>query len=120
MTMNIILKELCNQLAWYEHPQSLTQREMAIASYLVVSLVINMALLPLFVVANISEFRALPWLFKGDHKDVAGPWYGEFSKKFMEIAFLNAVSSPSRSSPPSCCGSCKCGSSPTRSSPSAS
>ena len=94
MTMNIILKELCNQLAWYEHPQSLTQREMAIASYMVVSLVINMALLPLFVVANISEFSALPWLFKGDHKDVAGPWYGEFSKKFMEIAFLNAVSFP--------------------------
>ena len=94
MTMNLILKELCNQLAWYEHSHSLTQRELSIASYLVVSLVINMALLPLFVMANISELRDLPWLFEGDHKDVGGPWYGEFSKKFMEIAFLNAVSFP--------------------------
>ena len=85
MTMNLILKELCNQLAWYEHSHSLTQRELSIASYLVVSLVINMALLPLFVMANISELRDLPWLFEGDHKDVGGPWYGEFSKKFMEL-----------------------------------
>ena len=44
--------------------------------------------------ANISELRDLPWLFEGDHKGVGGPWYGEFSKKFMEIAFLNAVSFP--------------------------
>ena len=93
-TMNIILKELCIWLAWFEHPQSLTARELSTASYMIVALVVNMALLPLFMTADISELSSLPWLFKGDHYDVAGPWYGEFSKKFAEIAIINAVSFP--------------------------
>ena len=70
--MNLILKELCNQLAYWEHPQSLTKKELAIASYMIIALVVNMAFLPLFMAAQIDTLAGIPFLFKGGHPDMTG------------------------------------------------
>jgi hypothetical protein len=92
--MNLILKELCNQLAYWEHPQSLTQKELAIASYMIIALVVNMAFLPLFMAAQIDALSPVPFLFKGGHPDMTGAWYTDFSNKFAQIVILNAGSFP--------------------------
>lgn len=92
--MNLILKELCNQLAYWEHPQSLTKKELAIASYMIAALVVNMAFLPLFMAAQIDALAAIPFLFKGGHADMSGYWYSDFSNKFAQIVILNALSFP--------------------------
>ena len=92
--MNLILKELCNQLAYWEHPQSLTKKELAIASYMIIALVVNMAFLPLFMAAQIDALAGIPFLFKGGHPDMTGYWYSDFSNKFAQIVILNAGSFP--------------------------
>jgi|TARA_B110000967_G_scaffold71004_1_gene73507 hypothetical protein len=94
MIMNLILKELCNFLAMWEHPHSLTKKELAIASYMIVALVVNMAFLPLFMAAQIQKLSGVPFLFKGGHPDMTGYWYTDFSNKFAQIVILNAGSFP--------------------------
>lgn len=92
--MNLILKELCNFMAMWEHPQSLTKKELAIASYMILALVVNMAFLPLFMASEIPELKSIPFLFKGGHPDMGGYWYTDFSNKFAQIVILNAGSFP--------------------------
>jgi hypothetical protein len=81
-------------MAMWEHPQSLTKKELAIASYMILALVVNMAFLPLFMASEIPELKSIPFLFKGGHPDMGGYWYTDFSNKFAQIVILNAGSFP--------------------------
>jgi hypothetical protein len=87
MIMNLILKELCNFLAMWEHPHSLTKKELAIASYMIVALVVNMAFLPLFMAAQIQKLSGVPFLFKGGHPDMTGYWYTNFQTSSRRLLF---------------------------------
>jgi hypothetical protein len=59
-----------------EHAHSITFQEVSISWKMMVALVINTALLPLFMGADIKELRLVPFLFQGDYPDVTSEWWG--------------------------------------------
>lgn len=92
--MNIIIKLASIVLSELEHAHSLTFQEVSISWKMMLALVINTSLLPLFMGASIHELRFVPFLFEGDYPDVTSEWYAEFGNGFVQVAFINALAFP--------------------------
>ena len=92
--MNIVIKLASIMLSKMERPHSITFQEVSISWKMMLALVINTALVPLMIGADIPQMRLLPFLFKGDYPGVTSEWYAEVGNGLVQVAFINAFAFP--------------------------
>lgn len=95
--MNNVIKTFAKVLSKFERAHSYSEMEKAVSSKLVVTLVINMVILPLLLSAKVGVLKWVPFLFEGDHRDFNRTWYEDFCNKFSQVAMVNSIMFPATS-----------------------
>jgi len=92
--MNIVIKEANQLMSQMERSHSLTAQEVSFSCKMMLALIINTMMLPLFLGADIGELAKVPFLFQGEYSEVSSEWYNEFGNRFIQIALINAIAFP--------------------------
>lgn len=93
-SMNLIIKLVIIWLTRMERCHSLTYQELSISWKMMVALVLNTALLPIFMGSDIQDLRLVPFLFKGEYRDTTSEWYADIGNTIMQVAIINAFVFP--------------------------
>ena len=91
---NVVLKVLITQVTKFEGCHTSTEEEISTAIKIFVALLINAAVLPICLYADLSEFSWIPFVFDGVYSDVTGEWHANVGYPFSQAALINAFSFP--------------------------
>lgn len=106
---NVVLKVLITQVTKFEGCHTSTEEEISTAIKIFVALLINAAVLPICLYADLSEFSWIPFVFDGVYSDATGEWTRTWATLFRRRRSSTPSRSPSRQCPSLCCGTCSAG-----------
>ena len=92
--LNVLLGLFTRAFSEFERHHTKSGLESSVSIKLFLALVVNSALIPVLVFANISKFDFLPYLFQGPYTDFEVDWYQTVSATLSFTLVVNAAVFP--------------------------
>ena len=92
--LNVLLGTFTRVFSDFERHHTKSGLESSVSIKLFLALVVNSALIPVLVFANISKFDFLPYLFQGPYEDFEVDWYQTVSSTLSFTLVVNAAVFP--------------------------